>query len=143
MLAQKQWSALQRFLLEQMFEEYTLAQKRRKQLSRCMAQEVATDRELLQLMRLMGIRHIVAFALGAVIGDISRYANPKKLVAYIGLTPSVDRSGKTIKGSAALAGPICALFWSRPPMPACAGKPTPFINGAGACFCAKIPRTWP
>ncbi|QHI68339.1 transposase [Tichowtungia aerotolerans] len=33
--------------------------------------------------------------MGAIIGDISRFRNPKKLVAYIGLQPGVNRSGVT------------------------------------------------
>jgi hypothetical protein len=49
-------------------------------------------------MRLLGVRHIVAFAIGAVVGDIGRFANPKKLVAYLGLSPSVETSGETIRG---------------------------------------------
>jgi transposase len=49
-------------------------------------------------MRLLGVRHIVAFAVAAVVGDIARFANPKKLVAYLGLTPSVEDSGETIRG---------------------------------------------
>ena len=36
---------------------------------------------------------MVAFALGAVIGEINRFANPKKLVAYVGLNPAFDDSG--------------------------------------------------
>ena len=37
---------------------------------------------------------MIAFALGAVIGDIKRFADPKKLVKYIGLNPAFDDSGK-------------------------------------------------
>ena len=61
-----------------------------------MAREVLEDPELLPLVRLMGVRHIVAYGIGAVIGDIHRFANPKKLVAYLGLAPNRDRSGLTI-----------------------------------------------
>ena len=39
------------------------------------------------------MRDVVAFALGALIGDINRFANPKKLVAYVGLNPAFDDSG--------------------------------------------------
>ena len=34
----------------------------------------------------------------AVVGDITRFANPKKLVAYLGLAPSVADSGLSIRG---------------------------------------------
>ena len=37
---------------------------------------------------------MVAFALGALIGDIHRFAEPRKLVKYIGLNPAFDHSGQ-------------------------------------------------
>lgn len=52
------------------------------------------DPNLLKLMRLMGVAHIVAFSIGAIVGDISRFAKPKKLVAYLGLNPGLSQSGK-------------------------------------------------
>jgi transposase len=85
-------------LLDEMLSELQLAEARRRRLVALMAQEVASDRSLLQLIRLLGVRHIIAFAIAAVIGDIARFANPKKLVAYLGLTPSVADSGDTIRG---------------------------------------------
>jgi hypothetical protein len=41
------------------------------------------------------VRDIVAFALGAIIGDIQRFAEPKKLVKYVGLNPAFDHSGQS------------------------------------------------
>jgi hypothetical protein len=38
---------------------------------------------------------MVAFALGAFIGDIKRFADPKKLVKYVGLNPAFDDSGES------------------------------------------------
>jgi hypothetical protein len=46
-------------------------------------------------VRLCGVREIVAFALGAFVGDIQRFANPKKLVKYVGLYPAFDDSGES------------------------------------------------
>ena len=92
------WAPLQRVVLEEMLAELQAAHERRRRLSSVMAQEVAADPSLLRLMRLLGVRHIVAFAIGAVVGDISRFANPKKLVAYLGLSPSVADSGESIRG---------------------------------------------
>ena len=63
-----------------------------------MAEVVTNDPTLLQLLRLLGVRHIIAFAVGAVVGDVTRFANPKKLVAYLGLTPTVERSGNDTRG---------------------------------------------
>ena len=97
-----EWTARQKLLLDEMFSELQLAEARRRRLVALMAQEVAAERSLLQLMRLLGVRHIIAFAIAAVIGDITRFANPKKLVAYLGLTPSVEVSGETIRGRGGL-----------------------------------------
>jgi hypothetical protein len=44
-------------------------------------------------VRLCGVREMVAFALGAFIGDIQRFAEPGKLVKYLGLNPAFDDSG--------------------------------------------------
>ena len=52
----------------------------------------------------MGIREQVAFALAAFIGDVERFATPKKLVAFFGLNPRVSFSG--IGGS---TGPLTGL----------------------------------
>jgi transposase len=98
----REWSALQRVLVEQRLEELKLADARRGQLSAVMAQEVAADPQLLRLVRLLGIRHIIAFAIAAVVGDIARFANPKKLVAYLGLAPTVDQSGNGPRGQQGL-----------------------------------------
>lgn len=97
-LALRAWSALQRMLLEQMLDELAAADRRRGELSALMAQTVAEDPSLLRLLRLLGVRHIIAFAVGALVGDVSRFANPKKLVAYLGLTPTVERSGNDTRG---------------------------------------------
>src|SRR5258708_14119326 len=69
-----------------------------------MAQEVANGPQLLGLVRLMGVRQIIACAIAAVVGEISRFANPKKLVAYIGLAPNVDESGNRERGYEGLIG---------------------------------------
>jgi len=92
------WTARQKLLLEEMLGELQTAEARRHRLVALMAQEVAGDRQLLQLMRLLGVRHIIAYAIAAVVGTIERFANAKKLVAYLGLTPSVETSGDTIRG---------------------------------------------
>lgn len=92
------WSAMQKIILEQMLAELTGAEERRRQLAALMAQVVANDPALLRLLRLLGVRHIIAFAVGAVVGDVTRFANPKRLVAYLGLTPTVERSGNDQRG---------------------------------------------
>lgn len=92
------WTTMQKLVVEQMLEELTGAERRRRQLSAVMAEVVSSDPALLRLLRLLGVRHIIAFAAGAVVGDVSRFANPKKLVAYLGLSPTVERSGNDTRG---------------------------------------------
>ena len=100
--ASASWTALQKLLLEEMLGELQLAEARRRRLVTVMAKEVAADPSLLRLMRLLGVRYIIAFAIAAVVGDITRFANPKKLVAYLGLAPSVADSGLSIRGRGGL-----------------------------------------
>jgi transposase len=101
MLKRRPWSLRQKLLIEMMHSNLLYAQNKRKELKRLMAIEIAEDPELLKLQQLCGLRLIVIYALGAVIGDISRFKNPKKLVAYFGLQPTVKQSGIK-QGSGAL-----------------------------------------
>jgi len=59
-----------------------------------MAREILAAPELLRLTRLCGISLITLYGLVSAIGDITRFANPRKLAAYFGLNPSVSQSGK-------------------------------------------------
>lgn len=87
------WSASQWRVVEGLLMQLHHAQQQRSHWHSLIAQEVAADPQLLALMRLCGVRAIVAFALGAIVGDIRRFASPKKLVKYIGLNPAFDDSG--------------------------------------------------
>ena len=93
MLRQKNWSASQRMLIESMFADlrHALAQKRA--LEAHMAEDVMNAPQWMKLLQICGLRHITVFALAAMIGDIARFKNPKKLVAYFGLNPKVNQSG--------------------------------------------------
>ena len=70
------------------------AEEQRKHWRSLIAQEVMSDPLLLSIVRLCGVRELVAFALGAIIGDIKRFASPSKLVKYVGLDPALDESGE-------------------------------------------------
>ncbi len=76
-----------------MFNDLWQAEARRKKLRQVMAEDVATDPELLKLNRLFGIHVIAAYALAAAIGDIHRFRTPRKLAAYLGFSPNINRSG--------------------------------------------------
>lgn len=90
----RDWSPRQWQVLAGLLLELRHANEQRAHWRSLIAQEVLQDPQLLALVRLCGIREIVAFALGALIGDIRRFANPRKLVSYIGLTPAFDHSGR-------------------------------------------------
>lgn len=88
------WLPRQWQLIEGLLMELHHAEQQRAHWRSLIAQEVLADPLLLSIVRLCGVREMVAFALGAVIGDIKRFAHPKKLVKYIGLNPAFDDSGK-------------------------------------------------
>ena len=96
--AAKDWTPLQFDLLSQKFSQLREVHARRNQLERIMVRELATNPRWASLWRLMGIRHRVAFALMAMVGDVRRFATAKKLVGYIGLAPRRDQSGINKKG---------------------------------------------
>ncbi len=98
MKAAKKWSVLQQTLLEQCFLQLQQAEQRRKSFEKLMIQELLANPQWAQLWRLMGVRHRVAFALMAMIGDIRRFATAKKLVGYIGLAPGKVQSGNDHNG---------------------------------------------
>lgn len=99
----RDWSPRQWQVIEGLLMELRHADEQRAHWRSLIAQEVLADPQLLSLVRLCGIREMVAFALGALIGDIHRFADPKKLVKYIGLNPAFDDSGEG-KWSGGIAG---------------------------------------
>ena len=90
----RDWSARQWQVIAGLHLEWQHAQQQRRHWRSLIAQEVLNDPQLLSLVRLCGVRDVVAFALGALVGDIHRFANPAKLVKYIGLNPAFDDSGQ-------------------------------------------------
>jgi transposase len=87
--SERQWQVIEIFLLD-----LHQAEQQRKRWHSLIAQEVLADPLLLSLVRLCGVREIVAFAVGAFVGNIQRFAHPKKLVKYVGLNPAFDDSGE-------------------------------------------------
>jgi len=85
----RQWSVLKGHLLE-----LRHAEEQRAHWRSLIAQEVIGDPQLLSIVRLCGVRDLIAFSLGAIIGDIQRFSEPRKLVKYIGLDPAFDDSGE-------------------------------------------------
>ena len=57
------------------------------------AEEALGDERVKRLMTIPGVGATTAFALVAVIGDVSRFPRPNQLVGYLGLDPRVRQSG--------------------------------------------------
>jgi transposase len=95
LLRQKRdWSPRQWQVIEVLLLEMRHAALQRQHWRSLIAQEVLSDPLLLSIVRLCGVREMVAFALGAFVGDIKRFADPKKLVKHLGLNPAFDDSGE-------------------------------------------------
>lgn len=94
LLGFKEWSPWQQRIIQGLLRDRQHAEEMRAHWESVMAQEVLSDPMLLSLVRLCGIRDVVAFSLGAIIGDIHRFSNPRKLVKYFGLHPAFDHSGE-------------------------------------------------
>jgi len=88
------WSVRQKQVIGGLFMEWRHAQEQRAHWRSLIAQEVLGDPQLLSIVRLCGVRDQIAFAAGALIGDIKRFANARKLVKYVGLNPAFDDSGE-------------------------------------------------
>ena len=91
----KDWSVCQWQVIEGLRLELRHAEEQRQHWRSLIAQEVLADPQLLSIVRLCGVREMVAFALGAFVGDIQRFGEPRKLVKYIGLDPAFDDSGES------------------------------------------------
>ena len=102
----RSWSPRQWQVIEILLADLRHADQQRRHWRSLIAQEVLAEPAAPFLVRLCGVREIVAFALGAFIGDIKRFASPKKLVKYVGLNPAFDDSGEG--GVAAAASAVTA-----------------------------------
>jgi len=109
------WLAAQRFehpARQIAFEELTQAMDdaaaRRDRLAKQMEELLPSwslAKVVAAVQALRGIAAISAITLVAEIGDFKRFANPRQLMAYLGLTPSECSSGsKTTRGAITKAG---------------------------------------
>lgn len=94
LMAQREWTPTQRFILTDLLGHLRAQAARRKELLRLIGQQICAEPLMLRCMRLLGIGQINAFALLAIIGDVRRFERPEKLVAYLGLNPGQRESGR-------------------------------------------------
>jgi len=100
LLGLREWTPARRMLLEQLHGGLVAARGRRTLLRRHMAQEIVAEERLLRLTRLCGISLVTLYGVVSAVGDVRRFAHSKKLVAYLGLNPSVSQSGNFEGGGA-------------------------------------------
>jgi transposase len=63
-------------------------------IERELARDALANPDVKRLMTIPGVDMVVSIGLLAAIGVIERFASPDKLVAYLGLNPSVHQSGE-------------------------------------------------
>ena len=63
-------------------------------IERQLAKQALADPRVRRLMTIPGVGAITALALIAVIGDVTRFPDPRHLVGYLGLDPRVRQSGE-------------------------------------------------
>jgi transposase len=109
------WLAAQRFehparqmAFEELAQAVDEAKARRDRLAKQMEELVPSwslAKVVTALQALRGVAMISAITLVAEIGDFKRFANPRQLMAYLGLTPSECSSGaKMARGAITKAG---------------------------------------
>jgi transposase len=85
-----------------------------------LAVEALTDPAVARLMTVPGIDAIAGISIVAAVGDFSRFDDPNKLVAYVGLNPRVRQSGNSAPvhgrisktGRAHVRGVLVEAAWS-------------------------------
>jgi transposase len=88
-------------------------------IERELAGQALESEEIRRLMTVPGVSLISAATFVAVVGDVTRFATPKKLVSYVGLDPKVRQSGETParhgriskQGSSEARHMLCEAAW--------------------------------
>ena len=81
-----------------------------------LAAEALSDPVVARLMTILDADAIAGISIVAAVGDFSRFADPGKLVAYVGLNPRVPQSGNT--------APVRGRQPSKPNAPTKSSSPT-------------------
>ena len=83
----------ERLAIERHLREFDRLGDDLKVIERDLARSALADARAKRVMTIPGVDMVVALALIAAIGEISRFKTPDKLVSYLGLNPSVRQSG--------------------------------------------------
>lgn len=79
--------------IERHLREYDRLTEDLRSLERELARDALASAETKRLMTIPGIDMVVAVGLLAAIGPVDRFTSPARLVAFLGLNPSVHQSG--------------------------------------------------
>jgi transposase len=99
-LSGRKWIAKQevpqdeRLAIERHLRQIDLIEDALKTVEADIAAAAMSDPVVRRLMTLPGVDMNVASGVAAAVGDIHRFADPQKLVSYLGLNPSVRQSGE-------------------------------------------------
>ena len=88
------WPETRKFQIDTMLQSLEFAESMKKRAQARIGQIVAGNESMRRAMSVLGIGALGAFALMAFVENIERFGNPKKLVRYTGLNPTVNKSGK-------------------------------------------------
>jgi transposase len=89
-------------------------------VDRELAEQALTDPVVARLMTIPGVDAIAGISIVAAVGDFTRFDDPDKLVAYVGLNPKVRQSGNSAPvhgriskaGRAHVRGVLVEAAWS-------------------------------
>jgi transposase len=98
--SQKVGQREQRIVIEELFGAERQAQDRVRRLEQAIRDAVpewSLAQIVMALMAVRGIDLIAAVTIMAELGDLSRFANPRELMAYLGLVPSERSTGDSVK----------------------------------------------
>jgi len=96
---------VEKLLMRQNLQLLKSTQEALDEMDHLLSRLAQQDERVPILMQIPGVNVFAAMAILAEIGDITRFANPKKLSSYAGLVPSLHRSGqKNTTGSITKAG---------------------------------------
>jgi transposase len=83
----------ERLAIERHLREFDRLGEDLKVIERDLARSALADEGVKRLMTIPGVDMVVALAIVAAIGEVTRFDEPQKLVSYLGLNPSVRQSG--------------------------------------------------
>ena len=83
----------ERLAIERHLREFDRLGEDLKVIERDLARSALANDGVKRLMTIPGVDMVVALAMMAAIGEVTRFDEPQKLVSYLGLNPSVRQSG--------------------------------------------------